>query len=1138
MKKTILAIIVVVFTFFVATAQITISHLRCENLTDPIGIDITRPQLSWWLSSQQRGVLQSAYEINVSTENNAVWKTGKVLSSESHNISYNGKALELGKSYTWKVRVWDNAGKPSNWSESATWSMGLLRPEEWNAQWIGINKAFEAEDTIGEIRKLAARYLRKEFVLNKKIKNATVHISGLGLYELHLNALKVGDYELAPAATQYDKSIFYNSYDVTSQLKLGKNAIGVILGNGRFFAMRNQNPFPMQNFGFPKLFFQLKLEYVDGTVELIVSDKNWKLTARGPITENNEFDGEKYDARLEQAGWDAPDFDDKNWQPVELVTPPIGTLKAQMNEPIRITGTRKSISVKKIKPGVFIFDLGQNIVGTATLRISGKENERVSMRFAENLKADGNLYLDNIRTAQVTDSYIFKKNETICWRPKFTYHGFRYVELTCNQTEVDLSTITGNTINDDLSVNGTFRCSDSTINQIYKNAVWGIKGNYRSFPTDCPQRDERMGWLGDRAIGCTGESYVFDNENIYRKWMSDIRDSQTTDGSIPDICPAYWKLYNDNVTWDGTAIMVAEMLLDQYGNLNAVAENYESMKKWLLYMHHKYSKNGLISRDSYGDWCVPPENLKLIHSNNLNRSTDNTLLASSFFYKDTRILQRFAKLLGKTEDEKQFCQMADTLKISYNQELFVPSMNFYGNNSATSNILSLAFDLVPADKKKAVFENLVQRIETEDNGHVAVGLIGITHLQRVLTENGRADIALRFASEKEYPSWGYMIGQGATTIWELWNGNTADPAMNSGNHVMLLGDLIIWMHENVAGIKAAETGFKSLIMRPLHTNKLSYASATHISAYGIISSYWKRNQNNDFYWDIEIPANTNAKIYVPAINQNVVLEGYKMPTNVVKFICMEDDYAVFEIGSGSYHFKSKMNPIIDTKVSKRVVILPADSASSSKISVTMECNERNSHIYYTQDGTIPTEKSTQYRQPIEVSSFCILQARTFTTGCVPGYITRRSYNIFDKKQNGLNFEYYEGKWDKIPDFSLLKPLKTGKIHGFHLNEIKQREDYWGVRFRGMIKIPADGVYTFSTVSDDGTRLTINNQVIVENDGIHGALSSSGKIKLKKGKYPILLDYFEGNYGELLKVEISGPGILKQSIPISMLYFVD
>ncbi len=1125
---------------------LNLNDLTCENRINPVGIDQSKPQLSWIIQGKDRGIKQGAYQVLVASSEEILkknegdlWNSSKIESSQSVFVDYAGKPLESGTNCFWKVRVWDNNGNESSWSEPANWSMGLLKQSDWKAKWIGLDKIFKGDEDTAQFRKLAARYLRKEFEITKDIKRATAYISGLGLYELHINGAKTGEMVLAPGATQYKKKAFYNTFDITSQVKTGKNAIGVVLGNGRFFAMRKDNPFKMENYGFPKLIMQAEIEYTDGTKDIITSDESWKITANGPITENNEFDGEKYDARKELSGWDLPGFDVSKWLEVELVAKPCEQLTAQLNEPIKVTGFIKPISVNKLKPDVFIFDMGQNMVGWAKLSVKGKVGDKVKMVFAETLKKDGSLYLDNLRSAKVTDIYTLKGGETETWEPKFTYHGFRYVEITGYPGTPDLEAITGCIVNDDVQTSGTFECSNEVINQVYKNAVWGIRGNYRSMPTDCPQRDERMGWLGDRATGCRGESYIFNNYGLYRKWMGDMRDDQSPEGSIPDLSPAYWHLYNDNITWDGAGIMVTQMLYEQYGSVKAVSENYETLKKWLFYMKDKYMINNLMPRDTYGDWCMPPEDPKMIHSQDPDRITESVLLGTSFFYHDTRIMQDFAKLLDKPEDEKAFTALADSIKTAYNNNFFVPAMNYYSNNTVTANILSLAFGLAPDDKKQAIFNNIVWKIETDNNGHIPVGLIGIMYLQRILTEYGRPDIALGFASKTEYPSWGYMAKNGATTIWELWNGNTADPAMNSGNHVMLLGDFNIWLYENMGGIKPAEPGFKTITMDPVITEDVNFVKSSHKTPYGLVKSEWEYS-DKIFSWNIEIPCNTKAFVSIPASDKNEVFENNSAVDHAqgVKFLEMKDGKVVFEVMSGSYRFVSKnfKLPKTDYRVSAPVKIFPKDTAANVPLSITLSCIDKDAEIRYTTDNTDPDEKSSLYHKPFPVAVSTIVKARSFKKDVKPAYLTRRNYDIFDAVKNGLNFEYFEGKWTKIPDYNAMKPLRTGKVNGFILSNIKTTEDYWGIRFKGFIDIKKDGGYIFSTVSDDGSWLLIDDKMVLDNDGVHGPFTVQGKVDLKAGKHAFILDFFEGNYGEILKVYISSPDMLKQEVPVSMLYF--
>jgi alpha-L-rhamnosidase len=695
------------------------------------------------------------------------------------------------------------------------------------------------------------------------------------------------------------------TYDVTKDLRRGANTLGVILGNGRFYADRSKVYSGTMSFGWPKLLLQLRIEYTDGSVSEIVSDGSWKLTTDGPIRANNDFDGEEYDARKELSGWSKAGYDDSQWQPAQIVSAPNGVLSAQMIEPIRVTGTLKPVSAHEVSPGVFIFDLGQNMVGWCRLKVSGAGGTQVSLRFAETLKPDGTLYSANLRGARQTDSYILKGGGEEAWEPRFVTHGFRYVEVTGFPGKPDLNALDGRVVNDDLQKAGEFETSNPLLNKIYRAIVWGVRGNYRSIPTDCPQRDERQGWLGDRSEESRGETYLFDNSNLYAKWLQDIADAQKPSGSVPDVAPTYWPIYSDNVSWPSTGVMIPEMLREQFGDTQTIARHYDSAKQWMDFMSG-FVKEGIISRDSYGDWCVPPEDLTLIHSRDTNRITDTTLIATSYFYFDCKLMEKYAEMLGRTGDARQFHILAEKLNAAFNETFLDRSKGQYSNGTQTSCVLPLAFGLVPDDMKGRIFAHLVEKIENETHGHIGTGLIGGQYLMHVLTENGRADLAYTIASQKDYPSWGYMIEHGATTIWELWNGNTADPTMNSGNHVMLVGDLVTWFYDNLAGIKGdpEQPGFKHIIMKPTPVGDLTSVKATHRSPYGLISSEW-HHDGSKFDWQIEIPVNSTATVYVPATNVASAKAGLDVLIRGgggMKPVRFENGRAIFELGSGKYHF--------------------------------------------------------------------------------------------------------------------------------------------------------------------------------------------------------------------------------------------
>jgi alpha-L-rhamnosidase len=802
-----------------------------------------------------------------------------------------GAPLVIQTDEQWKVSKQATKGWQTEDFDDANWVaakvLGPAGMEPWG------------ETHVPDDRREPARYLRKEFAVDKRIARATVSFCGLGLSELYLNGKKVGDAVLSPAFAQYDKREYYVTYDVTKNLRRGANALGVILGNGRFYADRDSEFVHTVSFGWPKLLLNLRVEYADGTAQEIVSDETWKLTMDGPIVANNDYDGEEYDARKEFAGWTSPGFNDSRWPAAQIVSAPGGVLSAQMMQPIRVTGTLKPVSMKEIQPGVFIYDLGQNIAGWCRLRVTGPAGTQVTLRHAETLKPDGSLYVANLRAAKVTDIYTLKGAGVETWEPRFVTHGFRFVELTGFPGKPDLNTIEGCVVNDDLPVAGHFRCSNDLINRIYTNIVWGTRDNYRSIPTDCPQRDERQGWLGDRSEECKGESYLFDIAPLYTKWRQDMADAQHTNGSIPDVAPAYWTIYSDNVTWPSSAIIVPSALERQFGDHASIEKNYDSAKLWIEHML-AYSTNNIIARDSYGDWCVPPEEPGLIHSRDPARQTDRALLATAYFYYDLCLMDHYATELGKWDDAARWRQMAANFKAAFNDKFLDREKGQYSNGTQTSCVLPLAFGLVPEDMKAKIFAHLVDKLENETHGHVGTGLIGGQYLNRVLSDNGRPDLCYTIASQKDYPSWGYMVEHGATTIWELWNGNTADPTMNSGNHVMLIGDLVIWLYEDLAGIAPdlAQPGFQHIIMKPEPVGHLKFVEATHNSPYGLISSEWYR-EGNTFDWRIKIPANTTATVYVPASKPGAV------KADGVESVRYENGRAVYELGSGKYHFVSE-----------------------------------------------------------------------------------------------------------------------------------------------------------------------------------------------------------------------------------------
>lgn len=852
-------------------------RLQCEQLTDPEGIDVLHPRLSWQLSGDEPGLRQTAWQVLVASspgllarDQGDLWASPKMAGDQSRMIVYRGVALRSGMECYWKVRVWTVSGAgskaagamaagkvtPGDWSAPARWSMGLLNAADWKGRWIGFDAGFPW-DSVSKFSRLSARYFRKEFEAGGPLKRATLYIAGLGHYIVSLNGHRIGDQVLAESPTDYTHSVKYNTFDVTELCEQGANALGVVLGNGRFFTMRPKyKPKKIKEFGFPKLLLQLDLEDRSGHHRLIVSDSTWKFTADGPIRSNNEYDGEEYDATRAFRDWTKPGFDDRDWLRPQLVAAPGGRLSAQMDEPIKIMDEIDPRSIFRLgSSDTYILDMGQNMAGWLQLKVRGKRGDRITLRYAETLQPDSELYTANLRDARATDIYTLSGEGEEVWHPVFVFHGFRYVSITGYPGTPALDDFEGQVVYDDMATIGRIETSDTLLNHIIRNAWWGINANYKGMPIDCPQRNERMPWLGDRATGSLGESYLFDNENLYAKWLDDIQESQKPDGALPDVAPAYWNYYSDNMTWPGTYILVAQMLYNQFGDARPIRRHYASMKKWLHYMSEKYERGGLMTKDKYGDWCVPPESPTLIHTRDSARITDGVLIASAYYYHLLGIMSTFAALLHEPDE---FSAKAAVVKAAFNRRFLHDG--YYSNNTVTANLLPLYFGMVPLPERAVVIRHLTDKVAA--SGHIGTGVVGTQWLMRGLTQFGDAGLAWRIATARDYPGWGYMVEHGATTIWELWNGNTANPAMNSQNHVMLLGDLLTWCFEDLAGIAPAAPGFRTIRMQPVFPAGLDSLKASYRTPYGLVKSEWQRKKDG-ISWDITVPPNTNALVRLP-----------------------------------------------------------------------------------------------------------------------------------------------------------------------------------------------------------------------------------------------------------------------------------
>ena len=900
------------------TLDVRIVNPNVEQQVHPQALATNQPRFSWQYESTESNVVQQDYRIIVaSTAENAqkgigdLWDSGVTASNQMLYITYTGKTLQSNDKAYWKVitTVTANGKKAKVESEVQSFEISLLEQKDWQAKWIG--HEFEDDVLIGHTR-LAARYLRKDFALNGEVADARLYVSGMGVYSAYLNGTEIAPEELLkPTLSWYSKRVYFNTYDVTEMLNNGDNAIGIILEGGRYTTVRynakNPNWDDSENvfgFGTPRLLLQLEVTYKDGQKETVVSDETWKITNRGPIRTANEYDGETYDENYDLGEWNQTGYDDSAWLQAKLVEAPEGELSAQPNPNIKVQEALKPIAVFQ-KGDKWYLDMGQNMVGVLDIKMHDQQpGDVITLRFAELLNADSTLYTANLRGAECTDQYIVTNNSQpstdskltssnashfstlnsqLHWHPMFVYHGFRYVEISGLRSTPTLDDFEGLAFYDEMPTTGSFETSNEILNAVYHNAYWGIRGNYRSMPTDCPQRDERMGWTGDHTTGCFGESYVFGNHQLYAKWLTDAEDSQLENGSVANVIPPYWRGYTDNMTWPGAFVTVADMLYTRFGDLRPIRLHYDAMKKWMLHMKDRYMRAGIMTRDTYGDWCMPPESLELIHSNDPTRITDASVISTPFYCYLCGKMAKFAEILGKPEDVEFFNQEITTSTVAFNDKYFNRVTGVYANNTVTANILPLWFGMVPKGLEDKVLESIVDKTMNECGGHVSTGVVGIQQLMRCLTEYGRGDLALKIASNDTYPSWGYMYRNGATTIWELWNGNTADPAMNSGNHVMLLGDLIIWEYEYLGGIRALEPGYSKIQLKPYPVEGLDYVNCAYNSVSGRIESNWKR-EGSHFEWDFTIPANTTAEVCLPTA------DGYEVKT----------------YGSGRYHLSSEL----------------------------------------------------------------------------------------------------------------------------------------------------------------------------------------------------------------------------------------
>ena len=894
---------------------------RCEHRVDPLGIDDPAPRLGWALDGDGRGLTQSAYRIlaarneeDLAAEKNLLWDSGRIASDRSLGIEYGGAGLSSGARCAWNVRVWDGAGEPSPPSEPAVFEMGLLERSDWTGTWIsaGESPAGDMDPPTGDEYDALANglapspYLRKEFRAGKPARRARLYATARGVYELSLNGARVGDDVLAPGWTDYRRRIQYQVYDVTDLLREGPNALGAILGDGWYAGFVGFDPKKAgAHYGTrPQLLAQLNVEYEDGTTESISTDGSWR-SSTGPILFSDLLAGESYDAREEMPGWDVPGFDDSGWYGVG--TEEVGgiPLVAQPDEGVRATEEVAAKGVTSPQNGVHVFDMGQNMVGWARLKVSGEAGTTVRLRFAEALNPDGTIYTENLRSARQTDTYVLRGGDEEVYEPRFTFHGFHYVEVTGYPGEPTLDAVTGVVVHSDTPPAGSFECSSPMVNRLQSNIVWGQRGNFLSIPTDCPQRDERLGWTGDAQIFVRTASYNMDVAAFFTKWMADVEDAQTPQGAFTDVVPLLEgsgaiDLSRGAPAWGDAGVVVPWTIHKTYGDTRIVERHYDAMARWMSYLRD--ANPDLLRRNklgnNYGDWLNPTGD-----------ATPKDLLATAYWAHDARLMAEMSRATGREAEAAGYEELFADIKEAFNRAYVGPDGSVEGDTQ-TAYVLALHMDLLPEELRPKAAERLVGAIE-ENDWHLSTGFVGVGYLCPVLTGAGYSDVAYRLLENETYPSWGYTIKNGATTIWERWDGWTEkdgfqSPNMNSFNHYSL-GSVGEWLYRCVAGIDADSPGFGRVLIRPRPGGSLTYARASYDSVRGPIESGWELSGGR-LRLRVKIPANTTATVHIPTTDAAGVTEGGKPPGEAgsVEFLRAEDGAAVFAVGSGEYEFVGKM----------------------------------------------------------------------------------------------------------------------------------------------------------------------------------------------------------------------------------------
>ena len=887
---------------------LSVVTLRTEYAVNPIGIDVQKPRLSWQLQGSARGLAQSAYQIQVAPSERALgggkgltWDSGVVKSGDSVNVAYAGPALQAGQRYHWHVRIWDGGGTASGWSEAAFWEVGLLQPSDWKASWI-------EPDLPEDVAKSGpSPMLRREFSLTGDIERARAYVTGHGLYEMAINGQRVGDAVLTPGWTSYNKRLQYQTYDVTGLLKKGPNAVGVTLGNGwyrGYLAWDDKRNIYGSRLG---LLMQIVVSYRGGRQETLASDGAWK-SSTGPILMSEIYHGETYDARLEKPGWSSPGFADGGWSGVKVVEARKDLLVAPAGPPVRRTGEIKPIKVFKTPAGDTVADMGQNMVGWIRLKVDGAAGTTVTLRHAEVLDKQGNFYTENLRAAKQTVRYTLKGGGIETFEPHFTFQGFRFVAVDGYPGQVTPDSLTGIVLHSDMAPASTFETSSPLINQLQHNILWGQKGNFVDVPTDCPQRDERLGWMGDAQVFARTAAFNMDVAGFFTKWLRDVAADQLETGSVPHVIPDVLSSPKQpqagSAAWADAAVIIPWTMYQSYGDRRVLETQYPSMVAWVEYIRRRAGNDYIWSEDfTFGDWLA----FASTASDYPGATTGKDLIATAMFAYSTDLLQRTARVLGKTEDAATYGALLEKIKTAFQRE-FVTATGRVGENTQTAYAVALQFDLLPEPLRAAAAARLAQ--DVRQRKHLTTGFVGTPYLCHVLSRYGYLDEAYRLLNREEYPSWLYPVKQGATTIWERWDGvrpdgTFQDKGMNSLNHYAY-GAIGEWMYRVMAGIEIdpAAPGYRHTLIQPRPGGGFTRVSASHITPYGRVGSAWKID-GPAFELAVEIPANTTATIRLPGARlADVTAGGRPLVTGDGIITSRQDGLDVLiEAGSGSYRFE-------------------------------------------------------------------------------------------------------------------------------------------------------------------------------------------------------------------------------------------